>query len=222
MPQTKPTFKITCCIPCYGRPSRTLRAAECVLGQDMNGWEAYFIGDGCPVFERMLDDGVFNIFVEEAEKRGNEMVFANLKEHHGGWGYAARNVAFEHARGKFFLFYDNDDVIKPNHFSHYLSEIENSGYDMVYYDSYIEPINEVRKSHLSFGNIGHSEIIVRTEALKGYKQKPHYGQDWDLIETLTRKGFVAKKGLSKETTYVIKEIGGSDPGRERLYEKDID
>lgn len=214
-------FRLTCCTPCFGRPLRTIRLLECLLNQDTNGWEALFIGDGCQVFEKMMDDRTFMKYSDMALKKGNEIHFMNLKEHKGGWGYAARNIGFKLARGKFFVFTDNDDVIMKNHFSNYLSEIEGSGYDLVYFDSYIEPIEKKRETHLSFGNIGHSEIILRTELLKGFEQKPEYGQDWHLIEHLLRKGIVTKKS-TKNPTYIVKEIGGGDPNRERLYEKDID
>lgn len=218
----KPDFRLTSCTPCYGRPLRTLRAVECVVNQDTNGWEAFFIGDGCPIFESMMDDGTFTPYVEEALKNGNEIHFINLKDHKGGWGYAARNVAFNLAKGKYFVFLDNDDVIMKSHFSNYLSEIEHSTYDLVYFDSYIEPTMQKRESTLAFGHIGHSEIILRTELLKDYQQKPEYGQDWHLIEFLMRKGALTKKANSGEATYVVKEIGGGDPNRERLSEKGID
>ena len=218
----KPDFRLTSCTPCYGRPQRTLRAVECVVNQDTNGWEAFFIGDGCPIFLEMLDKGVFKPYEERALQNGNEIHFLSMTEHKGGWGYEARNLAFRLSRGKFFLFYDNDDVIKPTHFSNYLAGIENSAYDMVYYDSFIEPINQTRNAELNFGHIGHSEIIVRTELLKDYRQKAQYGQDWDLIEYLKRNGAVISKGKAPEPTYIIKAIGGDDPNRERRTEIDID
>lgn len=214
-------MRLTLCCPCYLKPQRTIRAIESVLSQDTNGWEALFVGDSCPNFEENMENGVFQAFSKEAEKMGNEMNFVNMKEHKGGWGYAARNVTIDLARGKYIVFLDNDDVILKNHFSSYLSEIENTDYDLVYFDSYIEPIKSKRISELRFGMIGHSEIIVKTELLKNYLQTPEYGHDWAMIEHLRRKDIKVKKSLN-EPTYIVKEIGGGHANRERLSEKEID
>mgnify|MGYP003340001124 FL=1 len=214
-------FRLSLCVPCYLKPQRTLRAIESVLNQDTNGWEAIFMGDGCPNFADFQDDGTFSEFSERALENGNEMHFINLKEHKGGWGYAARNVSFKLARGQYVIFLDNDDVLKPNHFSNYLSAIEGTDADMVYFNSYIEPIDAIRESELRFGCIGHSEIIVKADLLKTFTQKPEYGHDWHLIEHLIRKNAVIKKS-NNPPTYIIKEIGGGHPNRERLTEKNID
>jgi glycosyltransferase involved in cell wall biosynthesis len=218
---TIPPYKISVCCPCFMKPQRTIRAIESVLNQDINDWEALFIGDGCPQFERFMDDGTFSAYSEKALENGNEMHFINLKEHKGGWGYAARNVGFRLARGQYIVFLDNDDVIATNHFRNYLSEIENTDADMVYFNSYIDPIDTVRESELRFGCIGHSEIIVKTELLKNFIQKPEYGHDWAMIEHLIRKNALIRKS-NNEPTYIVKEIGGGHPNRERLTEKNID
>lgn len=217
----KVNFKLTLICPCYKKPQRTLRAIESVLNQDLNGWEALFVGDGCKSFEKMMDEGVFSRFSEQALKSGNEMYFMNLAQHTGFWGYQARNIGIDLARGKYIVFLDNDDVLMPNHFRNYLSAIENTENDMVYFDSFIEPTNSVRNSDLRYGSIGHSEIIVKTERLKGYKQKPEYGHDWGMIEYLVRSKARIEKSNSKPT-YVVKAIGGENANRERLAESIID
>lgn len=214
-------FRLTLCCPCYQKPQRTLRAIQSVLDQDVNGWEALFVGDACESFQKMQDDGTFTNFSEKALANGNEMTFINFREHQGGWGFMARNVCFDLARGKYIVFLDNDDVLKPNHFRNYLSEIENTETDMVHFNSYIEPIDVVRESELRFGSIGHSEIIVKADLLRGYTQKPEYGHDWSLIEMLMRKNALIKKSRN-EPTYIIKAIGGGHPNRQRIGENDID
>lgn len=217
----KQTFRLTLICPCYKKPQRTLRAIESVLKQDLNGWEAFFIGDGCEIFQQMMDDGIFSSFSEQALKNGNECYFVNLAEHTGFWGFQARNVGIDLARGKYIVFLDNDDVLMPNHFKNYLSAIENTDADMVYFNSYIEPLNSIRDADLRYGSIGHSEIIVKTEKLKGYKQKPEYGHDWGMIEFLVRSKANIKKSEA-EPTYIIKAIGGENANRERLSESSID
>lgn len=78
-------FKLTLCTPCYQRPNRTLRALESVVEQDMNGWEAYFVGDACPSFQNLLDDGSFDKYIQKAESKGNKIYVYNLPTHSGGW-----------------------------------------------------------------------------------------------------------------------------------------
>lgn len=214
-------MKLSLVVPCFGRPQRTLRAMQCVLEQDMDGWEAFFIGDGCPEFQKMMDEGVFDLFEDNAEIKikGNRFVLQNLPEHKGGWGYAARNHAKNQLKGDYTLFMDNDDVIKRGHFSNYYNAIRNSKCDMVYFNSYIEPIDAIRETELKFGSIGHSEIIVRTNLWLNFSQKPEYGHDWELIKHIIDSGGLIQKS-NNPPTYIVKEIGGGE-NRERLYEKGI-
>lgn len=212
-------MKLSLVVPCFGRPQRTLRAMQCVLEQDMDGWEAFFIGDGCPEFQKMMDEGVFDLFEDNAEIKGNRFVLENLSENKGGWGYAARNHAISRLKGDYTLFMDNDDVILRGHFSNYYNAIRNAECDMVYFDSYIEPIDAIRETELKFGSIGHSEIIVRTNLLLNFSQKPEYGHDWELIKHIIDSGALMQKS-NNPPTYIVKEIGGGE-NRERLYEKGI-
>ena len=70
-------YKLSLCVPCYERPKRTIRALESVLAQDMNRWEAFFIGDGCHKFSKMCDEGVFEEYIKMAEEKGNKLIVKN-------------------------------------------------------------------------------------------------------------------------------------------------
>lgn len=212
--------KVSLIVPCWGRPQRTLRAMQCVLEQDMDGWEAIFLGDGCPEFQKMIDDGIFDIFEDNADIRGNEFRIYNLENHYGGCGYQARNTAFKLTNSEYTLFMDNDDVIKRNHFRSYYSAINTTDLDMMYFDTYIEPVDTIRVSQLVSGYIGHSEIILKSDLLKNYQQSPNYGHDWELIKNLIDKGIKIGKSHNPPT-YIIKELGGGHENRERLSEKNI-
>ena len=202
-------YQLTLCVPCFMRPKRTLRAIECVLNQKFNGnWEAYLVGDGCDDFQKLLDDGTLEKYVEQAKENGNKLVFKNLPLHHGGWGYNARNYIFERAVGDYTLFLDNDDVILTNHFQNYYNGIVNTEYDFVYYNVWLDLKKEERVSELMFGRIGHHEIIVKTNFLKKMpKQTSEYGHDWVLIENMLKANAKHKKIRENELTYYVMGIG---------------
>ena len=199
--------KLTLCVPCFERPQRTIRALESVMSQDMDGWEAYFIGDGCPTFQNMIDTGVFNPYIEKALEKGNKLFAYNI-EHKGGWGYNVRNHIFKCANSEYTLFLDNDDILKSNHFSNYYTAISGTEYDFVYLDTWIEPLKEPRVTELMFGRIGHHEIIVKTDFLKTIPpQLDHYGHDWTLIENMIKAGGKHNKIRNREQTYIVKALG---------------
>ena len=198
---------LTLCVPCFQRPKRTLRAVEAVLAQDMNNWEAFFIGDGCPEFQKLIDNGDFNRHIEAAKLNGNKLIVRNLKEHFGGWGYEVRNKIISTAVSKYTIFLDNDDTIKHNHFSNYFNAINDTEYDFVYLNTWIEPIDRPRISELTFGKIGHHEIIVKTPFLQSMPPQIHqYGHDWTLIKHMMEKGKYAK-AISEKQTYIVKALG---------------
>lgn len=198
-------YRLTVSIPCWGRPLRTKRSIEAILAQDTSGWEAIVIGDGCPHFQKLIDSGWIYEKQVQAMENGNKLVAFNASVHSAGCGYKQTNFAIEHARGKYLVFYANDDVILPYHFSTYL-QIEDTNLDFMYFNSYVTPTNEVRVSSLAPGKIGHSEIIVKTALAK--KAKPHtnrYGHDWEFINYLIKHGKGAK-GNADMPTYRIMHV----------------
>jgi glycosyltransferase involved in cell wall biosynthesis len=180
--------RITISITCYGRPERTKRSIQCILDQDINGWEAFIMGDCCPDFQKLIDSGYLQSIKEEQEKKGNIIHFFNAEENGGGCGYKLINHAIQNATGKYFIFYANDDIIFNNHFSNYL-EIENTDLDYMFFNSWIDPIDKTRVSKLVICEIGHSEIILTTELAKQLPEHSAiYGHDWEFIKAMSNKG----------------------------------
>lgn len=197
--------RVTVVVPCYQRPQRTMRAIESLNNQTLANFEVLFIGDNCPDFGEKLQMGRFEFIKDEQKQRGRSYQFLNFSKHAGGYGFAARNYAKQVATGKYIVFLDNDDTIKPNHLEHYLSEIENTNLDWVYYDTFVVPKDEIRESKIHRGHIGHAELIIRTEFYKNLPaQKEHYGHDWDMILDMQRSSNKFKKAESKETTYMVR------------------
>lgn len=198
--------RVTISITCFGRPERTKRAIECILRQDINGWEAFIMGDCCPDFQKLIDSGYLENIKQEQEKKGNIIHYFNAKTNGGGCGYTLINHALQTASGKYFLFYSNDDIILPNHMSNYL-EIENQPeLDFMYFNTWVDPRNSIRDTKLVGGSIGHSEIIVKTELAKRITpHNPNYGHDWDFIEEMSRLGN-GSKSISENLTYKVMSI----------------
>lgn len=191
--------RVTISMPSYMRPKRTIRAIECIVNQNINGWEALVTGDGCPVMADFIKSGTFDDMVLDAERNGNQLIIKNNPINQGHHGYAITNEHIQRATGKYFVFYANDDMIFFNHLHNYLGEIENTDLDFTYFDSFVQCNNQKRISQLKFGHIGHSELIIRTEFLK--QMPPHdqnYGHDFSLIENMMS---ATNKYRKANTTY---------------------
>jgi glycosyltransferase involved in cell wall biosynthesis len=197
-------MRLTVSMPCYGRPQRTIRAIECIANQTANNWEALVVGDGCQVMKDYLSSGYFNDIEVECGKRGNDLIIVNNSVNQGGHGFAITNRNIQLAEGKYFTFFANDDIILPNHFENYLSQIEGTDLDFVYFDSFVAPRNAIRNAQLQYGMIGHSELIIRTQFLKSMPtHNEHYGHDWQLIENMAKIGRHKKAENSPATYHVM-------------------
>jgi glycosyltransferase involved in cell wall biosynthesis len=197
-------MRLSVSMPCYGRPQRTIRAINCIANQSINGWEALVIGDGCPVMQDFIDSDYFKDIIEMCSYNGNDLIIENNLINQGGHGFAITNHNIEVAQGEYFTFFANDDIILPNHFENYLSQIENTDLDFVYFNSEVKPTNSLRVSRLEYGMIGHSELIVRTEFIRQMPtHNEHYGHDWALIQSMMLNGKHKKAENSPATYYVM-------------------
>jgi hypothetical protein len=188
----------------YGRPQRTIRAINSIANQTINGWEALVIGDGCPVMQDYIDSDYFQDIIEMCSYNGNDLIIENNPVNQGGNGFSIINNNIKIAQGKYFVFFANDDIILPNHFENYLSQIENTNLDFVYFNSEVKPTNSLRVSQLQYGSIGHSELIVRTDFLRQMPtHNEHYGHDWALIQSMMLNGKHKKAENCPATYYVM-------------------
>jgi hypothetical protein len=193
-------------MPCWGRPERTKRAIENILAQDLQGWEAIVVGDGCPHFQKLMDSGWLEEKKQQAKENGNLLFYYNLDKNYGGCGYHITNTTIKGANGEYMLFMGNDDSITPFHFSHYYNSIKDTDLHYMYFNSFLHPLNQTRISKLAPSEIGHSEIIVRTDLAKA--APPHqnkYGHDWDFLRYIIENG-KGKKSESPLTTYFVMSI----------------
>jgi len=199
--------KLTCICPVWKRPQRTIRAIESVVAQKFDGWEALFIGDKCPEFQKNIDEGVFKKYEEQVAATGNHILFHNMDEHFGGWGHGARKYGIDIAQGEYVCFLDNDDVLLPNHFENYYSFMqENPDIHAGYFNARTEPWKKNRTSCLSRGGIGNAELMIRTDVLrKNYRLDPEYEHDWRLVDRMLNYGYKFKKSKAAPT-YIIMSV----------------
>jgi glycosyltransferase involved in cell wall biosynthesis len=199
-------MRLSVSMPCYGRPQRTIRAINCIANQSINGWEALVVGDGCPVMQDFIDSNYFKDLIETCSSNGNNLIIDNFLWNQGGHGFAITNSNIEDAKGKYFTFFANDDIILPNHFENYLSQIEGTDLDFVYFNSEVKPTNSLRVSRLEYGMIGHSELIIRTEFLRQMPMHDeHYGHDFALIQSMMLNG-KHKKAENCPATYHVMSL----------------
>lgn len=199
--------RLTLSMPCYLRPQRTIRAIECIANQSVDNWEALVTGDGCPVIKDYLGSNAFEDIINDCKKRGNDIIITNNTINKGGNGYFITNQNIQKAKGEFFIFFANDDIIAKNHFNNYLSEIENTDLDFVYFNSWVDCLNKTRISQLRYGHIGHSELIVRTSFLKTMPPHvPDYGHDFTLIKNMVESTTKYKKADTELRTYFVMSL----------------
>lgn len=199
--------KITIVSPCWKRPARTRRLINNILAQTINGWEAFIIGDGCPIFQTLIDSGEADFYMKLAQEKGNILYIANAENHTGNWGHAITDYVIDNATGEYFLFVGNDDRLLPNHFEHYLSEIENTDYDLVAYRSNMIPLNKVLIPQWKICEVGHGNIIIKTDTLKkAPKVQASPTHDWGLIDELIKMGVKTKLAESQQYTYLVTSV----------------
>jgi hypothetical protein len=100
------------------------------------------------------------------------------------------------------VFLDNDNVLLPNHFENYLSEIEGTAYDFVYFDILVR--GERWKTRLAYSQIDQGAVIVKTQMLRQIPpQSPLYWKDWEMIQHLLAKDCKHKKSGNAPTYHMM-------------------
>ncbi len=213
---------LSACLRSFGRPLRTRRMLDCIAKQTMTNWELLFMGDGCNVFKQITQSQYFKDFNAEMRSKGNSIYFFNAINNHADWGAYITNMAIKLATGKNFLFLDNDDQIRPEHFQFYTNSIEGIRHfdkpvDFVYNKTAVHNGGNpwVMDPELKEGSVGHGSLIVNTKFLQQMpKHENKYGQDWTLIQHMMKDGIAAKGTTPFPTYHVMSLPNMPEPGFE--------
>ena len=201
-------FRATIVLVVYQAPQRTIRAIESCLAQDTTGIELIVYGDCCPHLNSLIKRGYFDQKILEQQLKGNDIVVLNNEENYGGFGYMQRNRARDISRGAYTFYVDSDDVILPNHVATRLEIAETNQYDLIGFDTWVEPeINWKRDAMFVEGRIGHAEIVIRTEFLKTLPLTDNmYSHDWRLIHNAILAGARHTIKSGRPYTYIVKSL----------------
>lgn len=154
-------------IPVYNAENFLTRCVESVLSQEYTDFELILVDDGSTDGSGSLCDGF-------AERDGRVRVI-----HKENTGVSdSRNIAIDHARGKYLQFLDSDDWLTKDATRLFVSSAESSGCDMVIADFY-----RVSGDNLSHkGDIEKEGLLTRQEFAALMMENPadfYYGVLWN-------------------------------------------
>jgi len=170
------------------------------------------MGDGCESFKKNVENSEeCQENISKARSRGSKILVKNLK--HAGHSGEIINFARSNSSGKYFVFFDNDDMILPNHFENYINAIEQGDADYAFVETKLETpmfAGRIRKvtPPLECGDVGHSELIVKNSIQKELPlHESEYGHDWVFINNLSK--FSQKVNFSDNPfSYIVRHIPG--------------
>jgi glycosyltransferase involved in cell wall biosynthesis len=197
-------------LPCWKRPTGTRKILSDIVNQTVTGWELNLVGDGCDDFQKLIEEQDFHELCAYQKSLGNMINYQNLEMNGGGSGYSAINKAVEIATRRYTIFVANDDRVSPLHLHNYYTGIVNTDFDMVLFETIVKG-KTIREPELKHSRVGHSEIIVRTDALKkAAKHDKTYGHDWKVIVSLIQNGAKVGRDTRNMRTYYVQRLRG-DP-----------
>jgi len=102
------------------------RFCASLLAQEFHSWELIVVDDGCT-------DNTIQLLCSILGESFNYRILTRSEKKLFEGPYAARNLAIDHARGQYILFWDVDDAWAPHHMSVYADFIsKNRGVHIVY------------------------------------------------------------------------------------------
>jgi glycosyltransferase involved in cell wall biosynthesis len=194
--------KLSIVLPSWGRDGLTKTILNAVCMQTFQDFEIFFLGDCCPIFEKIITSEEFIYFKKQL---GNKLIYKNFLTHDGTSAQAI-NYAMQNSTGEFFLFLSNDDNIFPNHFENYYTYLKKSGKDFGIFKTYLDYGNgvlHVRQPIVAFTKVGHSELCVSNNIIKNAPEHSRlYGHDFQFIANIINMGYQYEL-FNNPPTYIV-------------------
>lgn len=171
---------VTVITPTYRRdPSVVRRCINCMMLQDNPDWEQLVCSDSVeePNIRQMiasLGDSRVRYYNTSVKKAGD-------------YGHTIRNELIKIARGRYVMFFDDDNVISPNYVSKMVHAIESTGRDFAVC------------SIVHFGPLNIAETGPPPKVLTGVPLKLYHV---DTLQVMVRTGFMRECGWNTEMGYV--------------------
>lgn len=115
--------KISICIPTYNRKNYLKETLESIFAQTYKDYEVVIVDDGSSDgTEQMIKECNYPIRYFRQKNQGEPV---------------ARNKLLELAQGEYLTFIDSDDILFPYAVEELVNLVEDNGYDVVAYSSYV-------------------------------------------------------------------------------------
>lgn len=194
--------KLSVVLPSWGRYDLTLRMLNSISLQTLADYELFFLGDACPIFEKIILSEDFQYFKKILK---NRIIVKNFLKHDGTSAQAI-NYAMKNCMGEYFLFLSNDDVIFPNHFENYYLMSKKSGKDFAIFNTYMDYGDGrlvKRNPELVATRVGHSELCISNNMTKILPEHSRvYGHDWEFITNAIKHKF-KPAFIENSPTYIV-------------------
>lgn len=163
-------------IPTYNRPKELESTLKTIFNQSYREFETMIVDDGSS---------------SDISHLGKKYPLKIIKQKHEG-AAAARNNGFQHSKGEFLLFSDDDIIFKPNFLDRLVKALENNLEKSYAYCGFeidgkvlgMEPFNADR---LKKQNYISGISLIRRNRFPGWDPKIKRLQDWDLWLTMLKK-----------------------------------
>lgn len=173
-----PTPQVSVLLPAYNAESFLARAVQSVRNQSFVDWELLIVDDGSA-------DGTAWLATVEAE--GDPRIFVYSQQRNMG-AAAARNLALDHARGRYIAFIDADDEWLPQKLEAQLAHLQETGASFGYCGFWrvingqrrrINVPEQVTRDQLLYGNVIGCLTAIYDSAVLGKTRMPDFALSHD-------------------------------------------
>lgn len=196
-------------IPCFNLGQYLEDAIESVESQTSKDWELIVVDDGSTEAST----------VEAIEKIEKEKVHKVIRQKNSGLA-GAKNTGIKHAKGKYIVCLDADDMLAPDYLKKTTKKIEKSSQDVAFVSTWLQEFgvrkniwksSEYNTEDILVNNVVHAASLFKKsiwEEVGGFKKMDIGGyEDWDFWLSIIEKDY--KWEVIKEPLFYYRIREGS-------------